>query len=356
MTSAASAAISGLAVHLVDKNIGEEDVVAASGTTGAGGLYSLSVVVGPPTLAARLKPAPDLQTQIVSTGANGAATVLAVSAVAIAAKSPLSLDIALPAGTPGFLLEYETLTTTLAGIYSGRLKDLKENNANFRTLPISARGPAGTRARSPWPRSPTILDPRGCARHTLPPRHPMPLPLPSRLRACGPNSTMPCSAPARPPTPRPFQVDPATVSAIWTLASEQNVIPASLGLSSIPQALETFQALAPAAILTMTPKIGVSTLHDLVVTTLSGAGQPEQFAALLVAHADDWTGLWADVGKTSGAPTQAKLQLLGQLSYLTLDNAPLLGALHHRPRPRRRSPRRLIWRRAAIGIPPNGRR
>ena len=325
VTSAASAAISGLAVRLVDKNIGG-DVVAASGTTGAGGLYSLSVVVGPPTLAARLKPAPDLQTQIVSTGANGAATVLAVSAVAIAAKSPLSLDIALPAGTPGLLSEYETLTTTLAGIYSGRLKDLKENDATQDVTYLSAR--------SGW-------DARAIAMASLADQF-------STLAAAPATPAAPASnaAPAAltAPSLRPefyyalfragapadsttlFQMSPATVSAIWTLASEQNVIPASL-TSSIPQALETFQALGAAAILTMTPKIGVSILHDLVVTTLSGAGQPEQFAALLVAHADDWTGLWADVGKTFGAPTQAKLQLLGQLSYLTLDNAPLLGAL-----------------------------
>src|SRR4029077_9372682 len=53
-----------------------------------------------------------------------------------------------------------------------------------------------------------------------------------------------------------------------------------------------------------------------------------QFATLLAAHAGDWTTLWSAVDKAFGTPTRQKLQLVGQLSYLTLDNAPLLTALN----------------------------
>ena len=124
-----------------------------------------------------------------------------------------------------------------------------------------------------------------------------------------------------------FQTQPATVSAIWTQAVTQGVIPKSLS-AAIPQAVQTFQALAGAHLLTMPPKLGISTISDLVAPTLGVAGQPAQFAALLAAHAGDWTTLWSEVDKTFGTATRQKLQLVGQLSYLTLDNAPLLTALN----------------------------
>ncbi|MGH3511530.1 MAG: neuraminidase-like domain-containing protein [Pseudonocardiaceae bacterium] len=125
-----------------------------------------------------------------------------------------------------------------------------------------------------------------------------------------------------------FQIRPATVSAIWTQATAQGVIPKSLA-ATIPQAVQTFQTLAGTHLLTMPPKLGLSTINDLVTPLLTGAGQPVQFAALLAAHAGDWTTLWSEVDKTFGIATRQKLQLVGQLSYLTLDNAPLLTALNN---------------------------
>ena len=57
---------------------------------------------------------------------------------------------------------------------------------------------------------------------------------------------------------------------------------------------------------------------------------------MLAAHAGDWTTLWSAVDTAFGTATRQKLQLVGQLSYLTLDNAPLLTALNnaeaHAPR------------------------
>ena len=91
--------------------------------------------------------------------------------------------------------------------------------------------------------------------------------------------------------------------------------------------MQTFQALAGAHLLTMPPKVGISTINDLVTPLLTGAGQPAQFATLLAAHAGDWTTLWSAVGTAFGTATAQRLQLVGQLSYLTLDNAPLLAAL-----------------------------
>ena len=134
VTSTVSAGTGGLSVRLVDKNVGG-DIVLAAATTDATGAYSISVVIGAPTLRSRFKTAPDLQAQVIELGntaatsvAVAAVTIVAVSAVAISATSPLVLDIGLPASAPGLPSEYETLTASLARIYAGRLKDVKEND------------------------------------------------------------------------------------------------------------------------------------------------------------------------------------------------------------------------------------
>ncbi len=98
--------------------------------------------------------------------------------------------------------------------------------------------------------------------------------------------------------------------------------------ATIPQAVQTFQSLAGNHLLAMPPKIGFSGISDLVAPILTGAGQPAQFAALLAAHAGDWATLWSAATTAFGAATVQKLQLAGQLSYLTLDNAPVLAALN----------------------------
>ncbi len=145
VASAVSAGVGGLSVRLVDKNVGG-DVVLASATTDSTGAFSLSVVIGAPTLRSRLKAAPDLQTQVIQSGANAAVTIVAVSAVAIGAKSPLELDIALPAATTGLTSEYETLTASLARLYAGRLKDLKENDATQDVTYLGAKSGWDARA------------------------------------------------------------------------------------------------------------------------------------------------------------------------------------------------------------------
>src|ERR1700722_15920192 len=145
VTGAVSASTSGLAVRLVDKNVGG-DVVTANTTTDAAGAYTLSVVVGPPTLKARLKSTPDLQTQVVVPGPGTAVTVVAVSAVAVGAKSPLVLDIALPDTAPNLPSEYEALTASLTRVYTGRLKDLNENDTTQDVTYLGAKSGWDARA------------------------------------------------------------------------------------------------------------------------------------------------------------------------------------------------------------------
>ena len=335
VTSAVSAGLSGLGVRLVDKNVGG-DVVLASASTDANGAYAISLVIGPPMLRSRLKLAPDLQTQVIARTGD-AMKIVAVSPVAIGAKSPLVLDIALPDDAPGLPSEYETLTASLSRIYGGRLKDLKEND---QSQDVTFLG-----AKSGWDARAVAMASLADQFSTLTtPQPPSPSPTPSISGGAAPNATAAPTASAPPASLRQefyyalfraglpadadalFRIPPATVSAIWTQAAKQGVIPPSLA-NAIPDATKAFETLAGAHLLTMAPKIGLSTLSDLVAPTLTRPGQSLAFANLLAAHLDDWPTLWTEVGKAFGPATAQKLQLIGKLSYLTLDNAPLLAAL-----------------------------
>ena len=373
VTSTTSAGMGGLSVRLVDKNVGG-DVTLATAITDATGAYSVSVVIGAPTLRGRSKTAPDLQSQVIEPASATPPALVAVSAVAISATSPLVLDVALPANAPNLLSEYETLTASLARIYSGRLKDLNENDTTQDVTYLGAKSGWDARAvamASLADQFSTFTPPAPPPPASSPPAPPPPAAPPAatgatpvRLTAAtaigattataiaatgatssGLPATPIASTVLAPPAGLPaafyyalfragvpadadtmFQTRPAAVSAIWTQAIAQGVIPASFA-AAIPQAMQTFQALAGTHLLTMPPKIGISTINDLVTPLLTGTGQPAQFSALLAAHAGDWTTFWSAVGMAFGTATAQKLQLAGQLSYLTLDNAPLLAAL-----------------------------
>ncbi len=335
VSSTTSLALGGLKVQLVDKNVGG-DIVEGSTTTDVNGAYAISVVIGHPTSAARRKIQPDLQTQVIQIGANGASTVVAASAVALNAVSPLSLDIVLPAATTGLPSEYETLTAALGRATSTPLKNLKETDTIQDVTYLSVRSGWDARAvamASLADQFSTITVPADvappnaaalAATATIPPPAAAAASTPASLQPAFYYALFRAGLPAD--SAALFMAGAPTVQAIWTQAIAQNVIPAALN-SAIPQAIATFQSLAGAQRLTTAPSFGVSTLQALVTPILEGAGRAHQFAALLTQHAGDWTNFWADVGKTFGTATQQKLQLIGQLSYLTLDNAPLIGAL-----------------------------
>ena len=330
VSSATSLALAGLKVQLVDKNVGG-DVVTGSSTTGADGAYSISVVIGPPIMALRFKRSPDLQTQVVTVDANGAQTIRATSPVAVNATSPLVLDIALPEAMPDLQSEYETLMASLRRLTAVRLKDLKETDT---VQDVTYLG-----VKSGW-------DARAVAMASLADQFST-ITAPAPVRAATQSVTA-TSAATAPISLQPefyyalfraglpadasalFRTGAKSVQAIWTQAIAQNVIAYSLS-SAIPQAVTAYQTLAGAQKLIAAPIFGASTLHDLVAPTLAGAGQAQQFAALLTQHSGDWTNFWSDVGKAFGTATQQKLQLIGQLSYLTIDNAALIATLTAHP-------------------------
>ncbi len=119
--------IGGLTVRLADKNIGGDQVLAAT-RTNPDGSYAISVTIGASYLAQHHKTHPDLQVRVYpASNAAGDDAALAASAVRYSAPPAISLDVVLPASAPGLPSEYETLTAQLAAIFPGSLGALEEN-------------------------------------------------------------------------------------------------------------------------------------------------------------------------------------------------------------------------------------
>ena len=377
VSSATTAGVGGLAVQLVDKNVGG-DISVATTTTAGGGSYAISVVISPATLRARHKTRPDLQARVMTVAANGARTFLATSSVAYNTGNSVTLNVALPANATGLPSEYETLTASLATLYPGALADLKENatqqDVTFlankagwdaravavaalagQFSQITAPAPIASAAPAPAPAAmvtAATVAPQSAAAAPLAPQPE----IAARAVIQQPPGTVasPVPAPASPapaPAPAPatvsllpefyyalfraglpanadllFQTGASTVQAIWSQAIAQGVIPQALA-SQVPQATQVYQALSAAHTLTMAPSVGVSTLQALVAPILTSTTQQTQFAELLAQYSGDWVHFWPAVQTALGATASTQLQLLGQLHFLTLNNAPLVAAL-----------------------------
>src|SRR6202041_869175 len=90
VSSPVRASVVGLAVQLVDKNVGG-GVTLTSSTTSVGGAYSISTVISPASLKQRNKTQPDLQVRVSS-----GTTFLAASTVSYNAALNITLNVLLP--------------------------------------------------------------------------------------------------------------------------------------------------------------------------------------------------------------------------------------------------------------------
>ena len=87
--------VGGLAVQLVDKNVGGDQVLASTQTSSDGSYAFNPVVISPAYLREHHKTRPDLQVQVSAGGG-----VLAASAVSYSAPVKVSLDVMLPPAPP----------------------------------------------------------------------------------------------------------------------------------------------------------------------------------------------------------------------------------------------------------------
>jgi hypothetical protein len=125
-----------------------------------------------------------------------------------------------------------------------------------------------------------------------------------------------------------YKVDPDLVESIWQQAASLGVIPSGLG-ESTSTSRQSFLKVAAAGALDAAPLVGPSTLRQLLQVVLgSNTAQQQEFADILVNNPHDTTALWTQVEQSLGTTSSAQLQLLGQLAFLTANNAPLLAALY----------------------------
>jgi hypothetical protein len=329
-------------LRLVDKNVGG-DVVLVSGQSASDGGFTLSAEISPRTLAARHKSSPDLQVQVMIGDSINASSIVRYNA-----GVSEELDVILPAGT-ALPSEYETLVAAVAQHYAGSLADLVESDSQQDITFLANK--TGWDARAVAMSSLAATLSRQSASNGVGAQ-------PGKASAAAParkgaaTTAANASAPAAGIDPAFYyallraglpsdstslhQTNPDRAEAIWTQAMSQNIIPAALN-DQIGAAKTVFTGIAGSAALDAAPVVGPSTLGELLRVTVGvvNTTAQQQFANLLVKFGNDPATLWAQTEDTLGSTISAQLQLLGQMAYLTANNAPLIAALyqsqHQRP-------------------------
>jgi Neuraminidase-like domain/Putative peptidoglycan binding domain/Salmonella virulence plasmid 28.1kDa A protein len=331
VSSPVSASVSGLTAQLVDKNVGG-DLVLTSVPTGSNGLYSISIAIDPSILQKNNKTQPDLQVKIL----NGT-TFLAASLVAYNAPLSLTLNVTLPPNATGLPSEYEALAASITANYGGTLIGLKENSqqqditflANKTGWDARAVALAALASQFAQISAPPLTPPAGAANPPAPgqpatgaaPAPPANVSLSPEFYYALFRAGLPADSNSL------FRTPSQSVQAIWQQAILQGVIPKALS-AQVQTAVTTYQALATANLLTATPTVGISTLGEMLTVSKLTAAQQTTFSQICAQLSSDPTTFWNAVSAQLGAAATKTLQLDGQLFYLTLNNAPLVTALH----------------------------
>ena len=302
-TVSGTPAVAGLALRLVDKNVGG-DVPLVGGTTDRGGGFLLSATIPVEVLAARHKSAPDLQVQVLVNG-----NVAASSAVRYNAPAVTTLDVVIAPDTPGLASEYEALTADLAALYPGSLAGLEENGGRQDVTYLAGK--------SGW-------DARAVAMASLAAQLSQAQPA-AGIHPAFYYALFRAGLAADPAIL--YRTQPASLERIWAQSVRQGVIPRSLR-EQIPAAVRGFTSVRAASVITAPPLVGVSGLGDLLKVTFGEDGESHRrLADIYATHQGDPAELWARADQAFGAQAGARLRLTGQLAYLTINNAPLISAV-----------------------------
>ena len=317
----------GLTVQLADKNVGG-DTVFGTAKTGSGGQYVIPpVMIMTAYLKEHDKTSPDLQVHVFASAPAGAAPspVLASSAVAYSAPTVLTLDVTLPAKADGLPSEYDILSAILNGVYSGDLSELQEGYGRADITYLAGRAKVDAQIVA------LLASATAFGKITAPASGPAPaagqtaaLPVPVSLQPAFYYALLRAGLPADADTL--LRTSPADVQAIWEQATSQGVIPAALA-AQIPGALANYTVLSANQLLSAAPAAGLSTLDQMLQATLPDTTHRQQFAQLYVQYTDNLAGLWPAVTQQLGATVAGRLQFMGQLYFLTINNEPLVTAL-----------------------------
>ncbi|HYJ83118.1 MAG TPA: hypothetical protein VEW26_09790, partial [Allosphingosinicella sp.] len=299
-------AAAGLRVRIVDKGVGG-DAPLAEGTTDASGRFQASFLQS--GVAKRGKDRPDLQARVFS----GAASVGA-SAIRYNASRREILDVLLDDKASGALpSEYEALISSLSRHHRGPLAELQESADRQDITYLSQKSGWDARsvalaaladqfsARTRSPVTATRIEP----------------PLFYALFRAGLAADETSI----------YRLAPAAVENVWKQAIVQGVVPPAFE-ARLPSALAYFQEVAAQRLLQGPAVVGASSFRDLAAGTLKEGFQQQQFAELYSRFGNDSEALWRNVREKFGEAVTNRLRLDGQLAYLTLNNAPLIGRLH----------------------------
>jgi len=304
LSSATRAGVGGVRVVVNDRNVGGDTALIET-NTGPQGTYGVAFAYPGP------KEKPDLQAKAYVGG-----VLVGSSAVRYDAAYDEILDIQVAGGAQAALAaEHDTLIADLATHYGGRLGDLQESEERPDVTYLANKTGWDARAVAIAALA-DQFSARTAGRAGEPEIHPA---LFYALFRAG----VPANDTAI------YRADTGSVEAIWRQGIEQGVVAAHLA-DQLPATLERFRGLSARQALEGPAVAGRSTLTQMLAVSLPGAdpAQQEEFARLQFAHAGDPAGFWQAVRDGFGGATADRLQLDGKLGYLTLNNAPLIAALH----------------------------
>lgn len=308
VTSRVSASVGGLQIRIVDKTVGKDAQLAEAVTDEDGAYHVTFDDTGP---RERNKARPDLQAHVFSGN-----TFLAASEVRYNASPRETLDVLLEEMGPAATLrsEHETLTGAILGHFDGPLGELEETNDRQDITYLANK---------------TGWDARAVALAALADQ------FSARTKAVGGDAEIEpaffyalfrAGLPANKSTL--YRTDAKTAESVWKRAISQGVIPSGMG-ESLPGVVKRFQKLSAQQALDNPALVGVSSLKELLSITLGDdAAKQKRFADLYTRHGNDTPKLWKAVKNAFGATRAKRLQIDGQLAYLTLNNAPLVRKLH----------------------------
>lgn len=306
VASRSRAGVGGLRVVIVDKNVGDDNRIIETSTGGDG---SYHIILETSALQKLGKRRPDLQAQAFTEN-----TLLGVSDIHYNASEHETLNVLLPEEADAALpSEYDTLTEEISANYKGNLRDLKESDERQDITYLANKTGWDARAVA----MAALADQFSVRASETEDGEIRPAFFYMLFRA-----GLPANESAL------YQADIKTVEGILKQGVDRGVIPESFG-DEIPDLLVRFQKLAASHSLDAPALVGVSSLKDMLTVSLGGDGEKQkQFAEIYTQHRSDPQQLWLKIKDAFGETEAKRLQLDGQLGYLTLNNAPLIQRLH----------------------------
>jgi hypothetical protein len=299
VTSPDSAGVGGLTVTVLDKSVGR-DFELTKAITNERGEYEARFEAA--LFRERRKEKPDLQALVYAGD-----ELLASSEVRYNAGPQETLHVRLPAQARALASEHETLTGALARHFDGGLADLKETEKRQDISYLAHK--------SGW-------DARAVAMASQAERFGRQAEIPPAFYYALFRAGFPAEAETL------HQADATAVRGIWKRALEQGVIPKEME-KQLPKAVERFQSHAARQALDSRATAGASSLREMLDLTFRGDAQrQERFADLYTRHRENPEKLWTAVRQELGPEAADRLQVDGQLGFLTLNNAPLIERLH----------------------------